>query len=182
MRKLLKNTKGAVTVFVTLLLIPAILISGTAVDLARLHSARSVLQDANQLAANSVLTQYNALLYDLYGLFGVANDDPILGKLLDDYIRVSVFGETAADKGLGTLQLFYGSDLSLDNPGFSAEIYLNDEDVLRNQIEEYMKFRGPVIIVKEILEALDNNNLKADKEIVEDKTAIDSDIIILCDK
>ena len=65
MKKLIKDAKGAVTVFITLLLIPAILVSGTAVDLARLHTARSILQDANQLAANSVLTQYNALLYDI---------------------------------------------------------------------------------------------------------------------
>ena len=93
MRKCFKDTKGAVTVFVTLLLIPAILISGSAVDLSRILTARSVMQDANQLASNSVLTQYNALLQDLYGLFGVAEDDPILGDLLDDYIKVAVFGE-----------------------------------------------------------------------------------------
>ena len=162
MRKFFQNTKGAVTVFVTLLLIPAVLISGTAVDLARLHTARSVLQDANQLAANTVLTQYNALLYDLYGLFGVAEDDPILGKLLDDYIRVSVFGLPAQDKEIGSLQLLYASEISLDAPVLCDEMRLENEDVLRRQIEEYMKFRGPVIIVKEIIEALENNKLKAD--------------------
>ena len=182
MRKFFQNTKGAVTVFVTLLLIPAVLISGTAVDLARLHTAHSVLQDANQLAANTVLTQYNALLYDLYGLFGVAEDDPILAKLLDDYIRVSIFGEPAQDRKLGSLQLFYGSDLSLEEPELCDNLRLENPDVLRRQIEEYMKFRGPVIIVKEILEALDNNKLKEDKEVVADKTAIDNDIVALCDK
>ena len=182
MCKLFKDAKGAVTVFITLLLIPAVLVSGTAVDLARLHTARSILQDANQLAANSVLTQYNALLYDMYGLFGVANDDPILGKLLDDYISVSVFGERLQDRSLGTFQLFYGSDLSLEELYLYDDMKLSDEDVLRRQIEEYMKFRGPVIIVKEIIEALDNNTLKADTEVVEDKTAIDSDIVDLYDK
>ena len=182
MRKLFKDTKGAVTVFVTLLLIPAILVSGTAVDLARIHSARSVLQDANQLAANSVLTQYNALLYDIYGLFGVANDDPILGKLLDDYIKVSVFGEPVQDQSLGTFQLFYGSDILLEDPMFASNMDLGNADVLRRQIEEYMKFRGPVIIVKEILEALENNKLKEDKEVIEDKTAIDRDVAELHDK
>ena len=182
MRRFITEVKGAVTVFITLLLIPAILISGTAVDLARIHSARSVLQDANQLAANSVLTQYNALLYDLYGLFGVAKDDPILGQLLDDYIRVSVFGEPAQDKSLGTLQLFYGSDVTLEESQIAQNMTLEDTGVLRRQIEEYMKFRGPVIIVKEILEALDKNSLKADKEVIEEKTSIDNDVIELHDK
>ena len=182
MRRVITDIKGAVTVFITLLLIPAILISGTAVDLARIHSARSVLQDANQLAANSVLTQYNALLYDLYGLFGVADDDPILGQLLDNYISVSVFGEPAQDMSLGTLQLFYGSDITLEESQIAQNMNLEDTSILRRQIEEYMKFRGPVIIVKEILEALEKNNLKADKEVIEDKTAIDKDVVELHDK
>ena len=182
LRKIQKETKGAVTVFITLLLIPAILVSGTAVDLARIFTARSILQDANQLAANTVLTQYNALLYDLYGLFGVAKDDPILGKLLDDYIKVTVFGEQAQDRGLGTLQVFYGSDIMLEEPEPNDELTLDNRIVLRRQIEEYMKFRGPVLIVKEIIEALDNNTLKADKEIIDSKTDIDNDIVELFHK
>ena len=182
MRRFYNNTKGAVTVFISLLLIPAILISGTAVDLARLHSAQSILQDANQLAANAVLTQYNALLCDLYGVFGVAKDDPILGSLLDEYIRVAVFGEPAQDRTLGTLQIFYGADLMLEEPHFISGAVLSDEEVLRRQIMEYMKFRGPVIIVKEILEVLENTNIKADKQIIDSKTAIDADVAAIFDK
>jgi len=182
MRKLVRDTKGAVTVFVTLLLIPAILVSGTAVDLARIHTARSIIQDANQLAANSVLTQYNALLYDLYGLFGVADDDPILGQLLDDYINVSIFGETKQDRSLGTLQLFYGSDLTLDDPVFFADKNLRNEDVLRRQIEEYMKFRGPVIIVQDMLELLGSSTFKEDSGVISDKLEIESAIADLYEK
>ena len=181
MQGLRKNIKGAVTVFVTFLLIPAILISGTAVDLARLHTARSILHDANQLAANSVLTQYNALLQDLYGLYGFAQEDPILANLVDEYIKVAVFGEPTTDKSLGTLQLFYGSDISSDT-SFKSDFSLENEVVLRRQIEEYMKFRGPVLIVKEILDALESNNLKADKEIIEKKAEIDEQIAMLHDK
>ena len=79
MKKLLQRWKrdcsGAVTVFVTLMLVPAVLISGTGVDLARLYVARSEIQDANQLAANATLASYDALLQDLYGLFGVMQTD-----------------------------------------------------------------------------------------------------------
>lgn len=77
MRKLFHNCKGAVTVMVTLLLIPSILVSGTGVDLARIYTAKSVVQDANQLAANSVLAGYEALLQDLYGLFGVMTEGSV---------------------------------------------------------------------------------------------------------
>jgi hypothetical protein len=182
MRNFLKNTKGAVTVLVTLLLIPAILISGTAVDLARIHTARSIVQDANQLAANAVLTQYNALLYDLYAVFGVAKDDPILAQLLDEYISVSVFGESSQDRSLGTLQLFYGSNLSLDEPGFAEGKNLRNEDILRRQIEEYMKFRGPVIIVKEMLELLGSSTFKEDSGVISDKLEIEEAIAEIYEK
>jgi len=182
MKKFLKNTKGAVTVFVTLLLIPAMLISGTAVDLARLHTARSIVQDANQLAANTVLTQYNSLLHDLYAIFGIAKDDPILGKLLDDYISISVFGEPQTDRGLGTLQLFYGSDISMEEPYFPDGKNLRNPDVLRRQIEEYMKFRGPVIIVKEFLELLGMSTFASDVGVINDKLEVEEEIARILEK
>jgi len=182
MKNFLKNTKGAVTVFVTLLLIPAMLISGTAVDLARLHTARSIVQDANQLAANSVLSQYNALLHDLYAIFGIAKNDPILGNLLDEYISVSVFGEAGTDRGLGTLQLFYGSDISVDEPYFPDGKNLRNPAVLRRQIEEYMKFRGPVIIVKEFLELLGMSTFTSDVSTINDKLEVEEEIARILEK
>ncbi|MDR2571950.1 MAG: DUF5702 domain-containing protein [Oscillospiraceae bacterium] len=182
MRELFKNSKGAVTVFVTLLLIPAILISGTAVDLARIHTARSIIQDGNQLAANSVLSQYNALLYDLYGVFAVAKDDPILGQLLDEYIAVSVFGEKRQDRSFGTLQLFYGSNLYMDEVYFIEDMNLRNEYVLQRQIEEYMKFRGPVIIVKDLLELLGLSTFKEDSGVINDKLDIESAIADIYEK
>ena len=182
MRRFFQNTKGAVTVFVTLLLIPAMLVSGTAVDLARIHTAYSIIQDANQMAANSVLTQYNALLYDIYGVMGVAKDDPIMAELLDSYIKVTVFGEGQADKELGSLQLFYGSDISMEEPLFPDGKNLRNEDVLRRQIEEYMKFRGPVLIVQKFLEVFKGNKIKEDTKVIEDKLNIESAISDIYEK
>ncbi|MCL2820194.1 MAG: DUF5702 domain-containing protein [Oscillospiraceae bacterium] len=182
MRGFIKNVKGAVTVFITLLLIPAMLVSGTAVDLARIHTARSIIQDANQLAANAVLSQYDALLKDLYGLFGVAEDDPVLGSLLDDYIKVSVFGESGQDKSLGTLQLFYGSNISSAEPVFADGKNLRNADVLQRQIEDYMKFRGPVIIVQDILELLGSGTFKTDSGIINDKLDVESAIADIYEK
>jgi hypothetical protein len=174
MRKLRRDTKGAVTVMVTLLLIPSILLSGTAVDLARLYTARSILQDANQLAANSVLTQYNALLQDLYGLYGVMADDPVLAGMLDEYIQAAVFGEDWIEKGLGTFQLFYGSNLQPVNVETPEGQHLANAEVLRRQIEDYMKFRGPVIIVEDILSLLGSmDKLKDDAEAIRKKMDID---------
>lgn len=175
MRKLKKSCSGAVTVFVTLLLIPAILVSGTAVDLARVYTAKSILQDANQLAANSILASYDALTQDIYGLYGVMEDDPVMGDLLDKYIRVAVFGESEPKGGLGTFQLFYGSDLQ--DPTVTKAQSLGNIKVLRRQIEEYSKFRAPVIIVNEIMDAVDQfKDIKKDSEIISDKLELEDKV------
>ena len=176
MRGFLKDAKGAVTVFVTLLLIPAMLVSGSAVDLARIHTARSIVQDANQLAANSLLTQYDALLFDLYGLFGVMADDPELAEMLNNYIELTIFGD-GGRRGLGTFQLFYGSNLQPAELLPALDKNLRNEEILRRQIEDYMKFRGPVVIVKEFLDALDGNTLREDSGVINDKLEIDAAIV-----
>lgn len=177
MRKFLRDCRGAVTVFVTLLLIPATLICGTGVDIARLFAARSVVQDANQLAANSVLASYDAMLQDLYGLFGVMKDDPTLAGMIDDYIQVSVFGEDWQEEGMGTFQLFYGSNLNAGEIVPAADKNLKNQEVLRRQIEEYAKFRAPVIIVEEILGILDSfEKVKADAKVIKTKMDLDDKV------
>ncbi|MCL2202231.1 MAG: DUF5702 domain-containing protein [Oscillospiraceae bacterium] len=182
MKKIFRDTRGAVTVFITLLLIPAMLVSGTAVDLARIHTAQGTLQNANQLAANTLLTQYKALLYDIYGLMGIAVEDPILWKLLEEYIEVTVFGEASQDRGIGTLQVFYGSNVSMEDVYFPDGKHLRNEDVLRRQIEEYMKYRGPVLLVQEFIEKLSTNSIKADAELIGAKMEIDSALADMFEK
>ncbi|GHU93305.1 hypothetical protein FACS1894208_02570 [Clostridia bacterium] len=177
MNRFWKNCKGAVTVFVTLLLIPAVLISGTAVDLARIYTVRSTVQDANQLAANSILASYNAMIQDIYGLFGVMEDDPVFNDLMSEYIEVAILGENWKDRSMGTFQLFYGSNDVETTVTFASNKNLKNPDVLRRQIEEYAKYRAPVIIAERIVDILDSfDKIKEDAEIIKDKMDIDDDI------
>ena len=175
--RLARDCKGAVTVFVTLLLIPAVLVSGTGVDLARLYTARSILHDANQLAANSVLASYDALLQDLYGFYGVMKDDPEFAAMVDEYIQVAVFGEDWVDREEGTFQLFYGSELIPGDVTPAEGKNLANQEVLRRQIEEYAKFRAPAIIVSEILDRLDSfEKVQEDAAVIKDKMEIEDRI------
>lgn len=175
--KIKRDCKGAVTVAVMLLLIPAVLISGTGVDLTRAYAAKSIAQDANQLAANSLLASYDALLQDLYGLFGMMQKDATFKEMVEDYVKVSLDGENWKDTGMGTFQLFYGSGVTVDEPKPAEGKNLANTDVLRRQIEEYAKYRAPVIIVEEVIEALDAfEKLQKDAEIVKQKMDIDEKV------
>ncbi len=182
MRKLIQKLKhdcrGAVTVFVALMLLPAVLVSGTGVDIARIYAARSAIQDANQLAAGSALASYDALLQDLYGLYGIMQTDEELASMMERYIRLTVFGEDWQDRSMGTFAHFYGDRSSLSVTAASApDKNLENPEVLRRQIEEYAKFRAPAIIVKEILDRLETfQKIQEDASVIQDKMAIDDKI------
>lgn len=147
-----KHSRGAVTVFVTLLLIPAVLVSGTGVDISRIYAARSAARDANQLAANALMTNYDALLQDLYGLYAVIGDDDKLTGMVDLYARASLFGEDVEDAQLGEFRLFWGHE-SVSAAAAGSEP-LSNVEILRRQIEEFSKYRVPVAIISDIVERL----------------------------
>lgn len=172
--RFLKNSKGAVTVIVTLLLIPSILISGTAVDVARIYSAKSIVQDANSLGANAAMAQYNALLKDLYGLYGI--QDSKLQSMVNDYIKTALFGDSNTNKGMGTFQPFYGSESSL-TISVNSQRNLGELEILQRQIEEYMALRAPVVIADDIMDIIDSmKKVSADADVIKTKLDIDDDL------
>lgn len=176
MKKFAKDCRGAVTVLVTLLLIPAVLISGTAVDTARIYAARSLLHDANQLAANAALASYDALLQDMYGLYGYLHSDQELADMVDQYINMAIQGDDPP-KGMGTFQIFYGSNLQPGSIQPAANQNLANPAVLRRQIEEYVKFRAPVIIAERILSMLDKfEKVGQDSQAIQTKLEIEEGI------
>lgn len=175
--KLKRDRKGAVTVFVSLMLIPAVLVSGSGVDIARLYTARSEMQDANQLAANAALASYDALLQDLYGLYGIMKTDSELADMMDEYITLALFGEDWNEKGLGTFALFQGSKADVCTVQAADGKNLANAEILRRQIEEYAKFRAPAIIVNEVLDKLDTfDKIKEDAAVIKDKMEIEDKI------
>lgn len=177
----LRNCKGAVTVMVSLLLIPAILVTGTGVDLARIYAANSTLHDANQLAANSVLASYNALLQDLYGLFAVMQEDDEFSGMVDSYIRLAVFGEKGVGDQLASdeaaFKLFYGTNLHPGQVTPAPGKTLDNAEVLRRQIEEYSKFRAPAIIFEKVAGKLNEfKKIQADARVIQKKMEVDDGV------
>lgn len=182
MKKLWNNCKGMVTVMVTLLLIPSLLVTGSAVDIARIYTAKSILQDANQLASNSTLASYDALLQDLYGLYAIMESDPQLATMIDEYIKVSILGQETQNHDMGSFQLLYGSNLQPGSFTPANGQNLANTEVLRRQIEEYAKFRAPAVLVDELLNRLDSfENLQKDAEIIKDKMDLDDGLEKLTD-
>lgn len=189
----LKRSKGSITVLVTLILIPTIFFTGFLVDLARLklYGNQAVMTADNY--GETVLTQYDNLLKELYGLFAVTQDEEALKQLekLQEYVQSSFTpaSATVSWNHLEEVQQLLGT-VSYEGfmPYQSAEVALNHEFVenanLRNhevfstQVGDFMKFRIAQQLIgdgNDILEAVSSvqnmeNNAKAiDKKLEIDK-------------
>ena len=91
MELFLKRSKGSITVLVTLILVPTIFFTGFLTDLSRLKLCGNQAAMAADNYGETVLTQYDNLLKELYGLFAVTQNEEGLKALdnLQAYMKTS---------------------------------------------------------------------------------------------
>ena len=163
---------GAISVFLTLILIPTLLFAGVLVDGVRIYGSKNIISGAGDLAMNGALAGYDGDLNDAYGLIAMSKTPEELNENLQDYFEatLSANGLTTRDfnKALINLELLEGS--------FQAEGVADTEiwqtGVMRQEVLEYMKYRAPVTFVNRfILEKLDQF-----KHIDKERKAADSQV------
>ncbi len=164
MNKFFKKTKGAISIFLVLIMLPMFTGAGLIVDGARISAARTALTGAGDLTMNAALSEYDQILLDVYGLFAMSESTEDLERNVSRY-----FSNTIDNAGImegsdsytrsfinSIGSLFATDEVSFDNivdtqvEAFSlVEIpnsALANPTVLERQIVEYMKYRGPVSI------------------------------------
>lgn len=147
-----EKNKGAISVFLTLILLPVLMLGGLTTDAARIYMSKVVISDAGEMAMNAGLAQYDAELHDEYGLFAMEKAPEAMQSDLADFFKKSLNGEGLA----GTDQ--YDKILDLVTEEFKAlnvegsQIYKSE--VEKQQIVEYMKYRAPVCLTEELIDKL----------------------------
>ena len=155
-----RKIRGAISIFLVIITIPTMLFSAVLVDGSRMASARAMTQEAADLAAASVLAEYNLDLKEDYGLFAMENSDgaeDIYRKSLEATLLASGFsgaeeyseqlwnilkdsvGAGSDFNGKNFLNLY---DFSVDSCTVTPKYSLGEWQVLENQMVEYAKFRG----------------------------------------
>lgn len=155
-----RKRRGAISIFLVMILIPTMLFTAVLIDGSRLSSAKAITQEAADLAAMSVLASYNQELKDEFGLFAIKDSSRVeavykesLNATLLAYgmsgteeysdriweILKSTVGMGNPYKGETFLNLY---DFSEDGCTVSPEYSLAQWQVLENQMVEYSKFRG----------------------------------------
>lgn len=192
--------KGAITIFLTIILIPTMLFSAILIDGSRVQSAKAMTQEATDLAAISALADYNQELKDEFGMFAINNPDnleAVYRESLDATLMAygfdsnSEYSDTIWQilKSTVTGQKNYSGASFMNLYDFqvaSADVEklfpLSEKDVLETQMVEYAKFRGLFVITERLglLDQLSELQAQAKENeenatVMEEKMQIDQD-------
>ena len=158
MRKKIGN-RGSISVFQCLILMVIIIFILTFIDCSRIIIAERQVQEALNTSARSVLAGYDENLINDYGIFALDTTSSINGnkKIKDEFIRYLEVNLKNSDKyNLIKFELMKGSK----NTGIEGYGSLLDNQMLKNSMMEYMKYRAPVSVIENLAEQFKNINIK----------------------
>ena len=161
-----KRLNGAISIFLAIIFVSNYALIGLLVDSGRLRMARAVSEGALDTASASVLSYYNQMLYDLYGLFATdsLSEDKII-ELLTDYTEktlgvaeidesavkslVAAVTGTMAGAASGESENYFDlysfdTDISLVE---NESVTLANTEAVEAQIIDHMKYRAPQALV-----------------------------------
>ena len=162
-----KRQNGSITVFVTMIMIPIILLNGFIVDMGRvkLYGDQALMVADNY--GEAALTNYDNLLKEMYGLFATAQSqegkealdqiDKILGYSSFDPNKNTILGE----KYDGFMP-YSSADVDLKRV-YPEEANLANNNVMQTQIGDFMRFR----IVQESIQAMNGDGIEDGEKVLE---------------
>lgn len=184
MDKFFRKTKGAISIFLVIVLLPMLTVASVFVDMSRINLANSMAESAGDLTLNTALTNYDAQLKNLYGLFATSQSMDELMESLEDYYRDSIVSagvdSASADDYVGQIMDYLktntGDDdlMNIELTGFEVSVpeggNLANPAILKSQIVEFMKYRAPLSLGTGFLDALSTmKDLSKQTQLVEDK-------------
>lgn len=145
------KTKGTIAVFLTLILIPTFILGGVIIDGSRVYGSKNLLSGAGEMALNGALANYDTELNDYYGLLAMAKSPEEVEDILQGYFEdtLNAQGLTTDDLSRALIYLDLLENGFEVSPVSESEVYRTE--VLKADIVEYMKVRGPVMMTENIL-------------------------------
>lgn len=165
-----QGTRGAVTIFLVIILVPCIVISSIFVDLSRVQMSKAQTQSAADLALNTLLTNYDGDLKEWYGLIGSCQNIKQFYEVSAQYFLRTISSQGLSDDEILLLSGVY-ADATSDDTIFDllqvesqteggasiTEVSgadLSNPTLLKDQIVEFMKYRAPIEITTSLIERL----------------------------
>ena len=188
----LRSVKGSVSIFLCLILLPMVTYSTMIIDASRLQTSRTVIASAGDLAMNAALSEYEQVLEDMYGLFATAGSEEEIEEQLKSYFKQTIEGKlykgdrddykTVSGLTDELISRIFEEDpeenlsnlIKMEVKDFEYKQVENSElsnpAIMKRQIIEYMKYKGPVSIAGGLLTKLDFlKDTEKQTEVVEKK-------------
>lgn len=142
-----KTSRGSVTVFITMILVPCVFFTGFIVDIARLKLFTNQAVMAADTYGAAALSEYDGYLYTMYGLFAMSQDGDLDSKLTQTQDEIKKTFKDGDSKGMFMpYSNIESMTLTLQPLEQSS---MSNTNVLETQIADYMKYR----VVKNFVEA-----------------------------
>lgn len=158
------RNRGAVSIFLIIVLVPCIVISSIFVDLGRVHLSRTQNTASADLALNTLLTNYDGDLKEWYGMIGSCQTIEEFYEVSAEYYLRNISSQGLSDEELMTLAGVFsaatGDDTIYDlmqvecqteTSAMISEVKganLKNTTLLKDQVVEFMKYRAPIEIGK----------------------------------
>ena len=192
MKKNKRRSRGAVSVFLTLVLIPCIIVTCAFDDISRVQLSKAGAASAADLALYSLMAEYDVDLKDYYGLVASSQDIDEFYEKTATYFCGMMDAKGVSGEGS---ELFTEYLKSLQNGEVKVSDFLQVEmaepvkvsaadhaqmgenpALIEDGIVEFMKYRGPVTLVTKVIDRFTKLNLgkntadvDKDRKIVEKK-------------
>ena len=195
---------GAVTVFLSLILVPILILAGIAVDAIRIYGAKAIVSDSTELTMNTALASYDQVLKDTYGILSISADENELSNNLIKYFERTInsmgldfdeddsYTRAIIDDIKNMInspeKLEFNNLIDMETVDFAARgvegTQLYYPETVKRQIIEYMKYRGLISLGSNFSDKLNIfKDIPKQQEFVEAKIEYEnslSDIDSVC--
>lgn len=181
----MRKSRGAISIFLIIVLLPMLSVASIFVDTGRLKLASAMAESAGDLTLNTVLTDYDSTLKNMYGLFATSQSIDEMLLNLEEYYKAAIEAagvdgadaDDYVDQIMGYLRTSTGTDdlMNIELSDFQVKAptggNLANPAILKSQIVEFMKYRAPLSLGTSFIDALSCfKNMDKQEDLVDDKT------------
>ena len=174
--------KGAVSVFLTIILVPCIVVACLFDDVSRVQLSRAEAESAADLSLHSLLSNYDHNLKEYYGLVASCQDIEKFYDVSEQYFRGMMGDAGVSDVGeqlfadyirelrSGSVADFLQAEIADLKVTELPDSKLGENPVLiEDGIVEFMKYRGPVQITEKVLDRFSKLDLSRARDAAKDE-------------
>lgn len=146
------KVSGQITVFLAIVMMAVLMLAGLLVDIARINAGKTMVKRAADTAARSLLAEYGTRLKEGYGVFAFNEAETAdLQDRFEENLACNLSIPLDEEFYKGSTDLF---SFRIEKINVTPIYNLSENNVMKKQILEHMKYRAPEKMVEGFMEKL----------------------------